>query len=60
MTPTSFLTWRQQLGLNKAQAAKALGIARTTLDDYESGRYPVPPVVALACAALRMGIKPEV
>lgn len=52
MTPADITAWMNRLGLNKAQAASALGIARTTLDRYLSGDKPIPRVVELACIAI--------
>jgi transcriptional regulator with XRE-family HTH domain len=51
MTPSTLSAWMTRLGYNKLEAAEALGIARTTLDRYLSGRT-IPRVVALACYAL--------
>jgi len=59
MTPTTFTAWRERLGLNTVQAAKALGCSRTTIQAYEAGRSPIPRYVALACAALAMGLPPH-
>ena len=56
MTPASFISWRERLGLNKVQAAKALGCSRTALDGWEAGRHTIPHYIALACAALAMGL----
>jgi transcriptional regulator with XRE-family HTH domain len=47
-----------RLRLNKSETASALGIARSTLDRYLSGETAIPPVVALACAAIAHGIPP--
>lgn len=58
MTPASFLAWRQRLGLNKRRAAEALGISRVTLDAYENGLHSIPLYIALACAAIAMGVPP--
>ncbi len=55
MTPTDLAAWMNRLGLNKAQAAASLGIARTTLDRYLSGDKPIPRAVELACSALERG-----
>lgn len=56
VTPTTLTAWMQRLGFNKVQAAKALGISRSALDGYLSGKYPIPKLVALACAALSYGL----
>jgi transcriptional regulator with XRE-family HTH domain len=42
-------------GLNKSGAAKALGIARNSLQAYLSGAK-IPRAVALACAAIAVGL----
>ncbi len=55
MTPATLTAWMNRLGLNKAQAASALGIARSTLDRYLSGSKPIPKLVELACSALERG-----
>lgn len=52
MTPAALTAWMQRLGLNRAEAASALGIARTTLDRYLDGRQAIPKVVALACSGI--------
>ena len=56
MTPASLTDWMARLGYNKSGAAEALGIARNTLDGYLQGKQPIPKTVALACAALSLGI----
>lgn len=50
--------WRTRLNLNKVQASAALGIARHTLDNYESGKTKIPRHIALACQAIAKGLKP--
>lgn len=57
MTPDAFLAWRQRLGLTQTAAAKALGLSRSALINYEHGVRPVPKPVALACAAVALGIR---
>jgi transcriptional regulator with XRE-family HTH domain len=52
MTPQTLSAWMTRLGLNKSEAASALGIARTTLDRYLSGKTAIPKVVDLACEAV--------
>lgn len=58
MSPKSLALWRERLGLNKAEACRALGLARNTLDAYETGRNPIPLYIALACAAVAYGLPP--
>lgn len=52
MTPSSLTAWITRLGYNKSEAAEALGIARSTLDRYLSGKTAIPKVVELACEAV--------
>ena len=56
MTPAEFRAWMVALDLNQSGASRRLGIARSTIADYLSGRYPIPLVVVLACAAVRAGL----
>ena len=57
MTPADFTTWRERMGLNRTQAAEALGLSRNMPAKYEAGA-PIPLYIALACAALIRGVKP--
>ena len=59
MTPAEFRAWRAARGWTQRQAAEALGMSCSQIEDYESGRKrgtdrlaPVPRVVELACEAL--------
>jgi transcriptional regulator with XRE-family HTH domain len=52
MHPEEMFAWRMVHGYSKRDAAAALGLARNTLRAYESGRYPIPRYVALACQAI--------
>lgn len=52
MTPASLTAWLTRHDLNKSEAASFLGIARTTLDRYLSGKTAIPHVVRLACNSL--------
>lgn len=58
MTPEDFIAWRKSLDLNRVEAANLLGAHRNSVTNYEQGTYPVPPYIALACAALSAGIPP--
>lgn len=58
MTPETFRAWRKRLGLRQRQAAEALGVTREQVSRYERGVHPISRTVALACAAVAMGIPP--
>ena len=58
MTPESLEAWRKRLGYNISQAANALGCNRNALAGWEAGKHPVPPYIALACAAVAHGLPP--
>jgi transcriptional regulator with XRE-family HTH domain len=60
MTSDEFRQWRSAMGLTQLQAAGMLGLSKSTIELYESGKrrdndqlVEIPKVVALACAALR-------
>lgn len=57
MTAQEFIEWRTRLGLNRTQAAEALGLGRNQPQRYEDGQ-PIPLYIALACAAVARGISP--
>ena len=42
MTAIQFLTRRRRLFKNQYLAAEALGVSRTTVTEWETGRNPVP------------------
>lgn len=46
---------RRSRGWSQDEAARALGVSRTSVSRYESGRLPVPGPVRLLCAALMAG-----
>jgi transcriptional regulator with XRE-family HTH domain len=58
MTPEDFARWRSLMGLNRTQAAQALGISRNMPAKYEAGTATIPLHVALACSALVRGLAP--
>jgi transcriptional regulator with XRE-family HTH domain len=54
--PADLKAWRERLGMTQQQAAVALGLERRTLIRYELGERSIPKAVALACAAIALGI----
>lgn len=58
MTPTDFIAWREHLGINRAEAARRLGCGENQPRIWEEGTTPIPPYIALACAALAYGLPP--
>lgn len=58
MTPTTLTAWRERLHLSRVAAAEALGCSREALRLWETGKNPIPQYIALACAAVALGIKP--
>lgn len=56
-TPERFSMFRKAMGLNRSQAAEALGLSRNMPAKYEAGA-PIPLYIALACAALVRGVAP--
>ena len=58
MTSATLIAWRKRLALSQDAAAKALGCGRRSIQQWEAGMHPVPRYIALACAAVAMGIPP--
>lgn len=65
MTPQGFKAFRKAMGWSQAQAAEALQLSTTAIENYEKGvrrgdgkPAPIPYTVELACAALyhRIGV----
>ena len=52
MTAPQFRAWMERLGYTLDAAAAALDIGRSTIARYRAGQWPIPRVVALACAHL--------
>ena len=63
MTAEDFKAWREHMGLSQVKAAEALGISKSSVENYERGARPedgrpvlIPRPVALACSALSRGL----
>jgi transcriptional regulator with XRE-family HTH domain len=54
MTRAELKAWRKRLGLSQEKAAAALGVDRSTVAKWETGRAPISKVVALACRAVEL------
>jgi transcriptional regulator with XRE-family HTH domain len=57
MTGDQMRAWRKRLDLHQAEAAARLGLSSRSIQLYEAGEQPVPRSVALACAALELGLE---
>lgn len=65
MNADDFKAWRKEMELSQSAAAKELGLSVDTLTNYEAGvrrdtgkPVLIPRYIALACAALKAGLKP--
>lgn len=58
MTSADFAAWRKRLRLSQAAAASTLGCGRRSVQNWESGASRVPYYIALACAAVALGVTP--
>jgi DNA-binding transcriptional regulator YiaG len=52
MEATDLIRWRGRHGLTQTDAAKRLGVAAITLQKWEQGQNPVPPMADKLVAAL--------
>jgi transcriptional regulator with XRE-family HTH domain len=57
VSPLTLREWRKRLSLSQRGAADALGLSFRAYQNYESGFRPIPKPVALACAAVALGLK---
>lgn len=48
MTNDDFKSWRKRVGLTQAECGKVLGYSQQHICLLESGKFPIPPAVALA------------
>ncbi len=58
MNAAEFIAIHQRLGVSRAEFCRLIGIAPNSGTAYAMGRKPIPYTVALACAAVALGIKP--
>ena len=59
MTPQTFAEWRRRQRLSKAAAGRLLGCSKNSIFAWETGQSPIPVYVALACAAIALGVPPH-
>lgn len=58
MKSEDFKNWRKEMGFNQEQAANALDKSRRQIIKYENGDVEISRETALACAAIKAGLKP--
>lgn len=58
MTAADFIELYRRLGISRAELCRQIGIAPNTGTAYALGRKQIPRTVALACAAVALGVKP--
>ena len=56
MTPEEFTALHKRLGMSRAAMCREIGIAPNTGTAYALGRTPIPRYIALACAAVALGV----
>jgi transcriptional regulator with XRE-family HTH domain len=59
LTPKSLREYRRRLGYSQQQLGDGLGLSRSTIQKYESGRWPIPARVASFLLYLRLTGKPD-
>lgn len=50
--PSDLRAYRKRLGVTQAQLADRLGVHRVSIGKWETGVWPLPPSIVLACEAL--------
>jgi hypothetical protein len=57
MDAYDLIKWREKhFDLDRNGAARAMGIGRNSLRNYEEGKNPIPPYIPLVCAAIDAGL----
>jgi transcriptional regulator with XRE-family HTH domain len=63
MTPEQLKSWRQRLTSTAGrprvtieEAARRIGVGRSTYIEWEQGRTAIPAPIRLACAAIEHGL----
>jgi transcriptional regulator with XRE-family HTH domain len=59
MSPAQLRAWRKRLDLSQTEAANALGLSLRGYQNYEGGHRRITKVVALACAAVALGLRAD-
>lgn len=52
MTDLDFNQWRISHNLSQAAAAKVLGLSWSTVQRYDTGKFPIPGPVVSICRAI--------
>jgi hypothetical protein len=58
MTPTDLIAFQRRLGWRRNRLGEELGISQDRLRRMLDGHSPIPRHIALACAALALGVPP--
>jgi DNA-binding XRE family transcriptional regulator len=56
VTKTDLIEWRRRLSLTQEQAAGSIGCSKRSIVIWEQGARDVPKYIALACAAIALGV----
>jgi DNA-binding XRE family transcriptional regulator len=59
MTPAELKEWRERFGLTQTELGKRFGVARNTIQNYESGATQMPGTITQACAVWEDQFKKE-
>lgn len=56
MNSDDLIEWRKRLGVSQEAASALLGCGKRSIQHWESGKNAIPKYIALACAAVALGI----